>query len=590
VIFEELGEFAARITDPSTEPLHFARPEITVETLTIEGYDCPGVAVLHARLRVWDLNNPDLQITVGHADLLSLEISQVADFHDDLTLLTAGGFWDDLAPWSFAGLFREADEDSLFRRYPKHHLKTVIIVRDIFIDPLFRGHQLAAWMLAEVAANQHDSPTLLIGQPRSDDLDVDEDDYWKDALNATQFDWRYQTVLADSPGIRAAREKLSSALPQRFSTTPAAIRDRYDTADQTLWPRSLLMPPLRLDLREVEYQQLESEILSPSTEWSRRQEIHERLEEIREEKNEELKDWERAHGISEDPPQEVGDNEDEEADIDEDTETAAGHLHLVGGLEFDRQGPWPNLQEPVTELSVLSWNVGHRITRKPIPSALGEALISLGADVLFLNEFVDGGPDRDALREQLRDAGYLYFATSTAPPRHNQVFAASRLPIEIGDINAPTQPDSHAQTNFLHIRLPGSDLDLIGLRAPAYKSAAERRAYWSDLTAILRGCAERALVVVGDLNLDPFRKASGDSIAFPEAEMFRAVRPDGPWSFASLHDSSRNSRIDHVLHTGTVSISEPRYLYAAGGVDLAGTGSPHKGDHAVLMFRAGTAL
>ena len=262
-------------------------------------------------------------------------------------------------------------------------------------------------------------------------------------------------------------------------------------------------------------------------------------------------------------------------------------------MEFNLQAPWPDLRESVTDLSVLSWNVGHRITRKPIPPALGEALISLDADVLLLNEFVDGGPDRDALRDQLREAGYLYFATSSAPPRHNQVFAASRLPIEIGDINAPTQPDSHAETNFLHLRLGGgTGLELIGLRAPAYKSAGERRAYWSDLTAILRAAADRALVVVGDLNLDPFKKLSDvdDSVAFPEAEMFRAERPDGPWSFASLHDASRNSRIDHVLHTATVSVSGLRYLYVAGGVDLVGPESPHKGDHAILMFRASTAL
>lgn len=47
--------------------------------------------------------------------------------------------------------------------------------------------------------------------------------------------------------------------------------------------------------------------------------------------------------------------------------------------------------------------------------------------------------------------------------------------MEIGDIAAPTEPDSHAETNFLHIQLLDSEIEFIGLRAPAYKTANERR-------------------------------------------------------------------------------------------------------------------
>jgi hypothetical protein len=100
------------------------------------------------------------------------------------------------------------------------------------------------------------------------------------------------------------------------------------------------MPPLRLDLREVEYQQLMNEIVSPSTEWSRRQEIQERLDQIREEKDEECKDWELANGISEDSAQNVGDNDDE-AHIDEHTETAAAPPTRGGSVEFNLRAPGP---------------------------------------------------------------------------------------------------------------------------------------------------------------------------------------------------------------------------------------------------------
>jgi len=247
----------------------------------------------------------------------------------------------------------------------------------------------------------------------------------------------------------------------------------------------------------------------------------------------------------------------------------------------------PHIQEPVTSVRVVTWNVGHRITRKAIPEAMGEALVDLDADVVLLNEFVDGAPDRDRLRSQLREAGYEYFVVSEAPPRHNQVFAASRVPIELGDITPPAM-DSHATTNFLHLRVPDSEIELIGMRAPAYKTAGERRTYWQEVASIVRAAHDRALVLAGDLNMDPFKRASeyATGVEFPDIEMYSAARPEGPWSFASLHDASRNSRIDHVLHNSRIRILEPCYRYEAGGVDLAGPYSPHRGDHAALTFTA----
>ena len=241
----------------------------------------------------------------------------------------------------------------------------------------------------------------------------------------------------------------------------------------------------------------------------------------------------------------------------------------------------------LTATRVVSWNVGHRITRKAIPASMGAALINLDADVVLLNEFVDGAPDRDRLRHQLRDAGYLHFAISEAPPRHNQIFAASRVPIRVGDISGPSM-DSHAHSNFLHLSLVGSDIELIGIRAPAYKTARDRRAYWQQVTEILRAADRRALVVAGDFNLDPFKRSaeSAASVTFPDAENFSAARPDGPWSFASLHDMTRNSRIDHVLHSPRMRILAPRYCYESSGVALAGPDSPHQGDHAALTFTA----
>lgn len=601
--YEELGDFAATIIDPSSEPTSFGRPEITVETVSVDDFNVAGVTVLHARLTVTDLANPDLQLTIGHADLLSLEIAQIADFRRALELLTPGSFWDDLAPWSFATLFDPKDKDSLFQRYPKNHLQVVTIVRDVFVDPSFRGRQLGAWMLAEIAGRQHSSTTLFVGEPRTTDPDVDEDIYWKAVLKSTQLTTIYQSAVGGSPALKAARAELSQSLPERIEVSTAQIRERYDAGDRNLWPRSLVMPPLRFDHREAEEQRLWDELLrrSPGAAYvdsERSEEIRERLEEIREEKDEEFKEWERLNSPSDAPAgyrakagddsaleedDEENDEDEEDVEINDDDQAARASSFAAGDPRRDGQQ-----RSDVRQISVVSWNVGHRITRKAIPVSMAEALVDLDADVVFLNEFVDGAPDRDRLRHQLREAGYDYFAISDAPPRHNQIFAASRLPIAVGDIAAPSMPDSHAETNFLHIRLADSDIELIGMRAPAYKSANERREYWSDLTATLQIYQNRALVLAGDLNSDPFKglPAQVDSVAFPGAEMYRVVRPEGPWSFASLHDASKNSCIDHVLHSDRVHVGEVEYHYVAGGIDLAGPDSPHKGDHAALMFTA----
>ena len=548
------------------------------------------MTVLHVRLTVTDLDATDRQLTIGHADLLSLEISRIADFQKTLELLTTGGTWDDLAPWLFSRLFDpKYNDDCLFRRYPKNHLQVVTIVRDVFVDPSFRNHHFGAWMIAELGGRQHELNTLFVGEPRTEDLDVDECVYWKDVLNATQLSWQYQIAMAGSPGLKAARELLSQSLPECIYVSTAEIRARYDAGDRTLWPRSLVMPELRFDHREAEYQRLRDETFHQSPTFDRLQEIRERLDEIREEKDEEFNDWQRREDAKSNLLK-TGRHEDEDdggGDQSPRVQDDYGNIESVGSSATVTAEPDGEL-DPLMQIRVVSWNVGHRITRKAIPPEMGEALVNLDADVVFLNEFVDGAPDRDRLREQFRAAGYKHFAISKAPPRHNQIFAASRFPIEVGDIEAPTEPDSHAETNFLHIRLPNSDIELIGLRAPAYKTGAERRSYWSDLTAILRNHQDRELVVTGDLNLDPFKRASDscDSVEFPDAEMYCAARPAGPWSFVSLHDASRNSRIDHVLHSQTVTVSDVRYHYQSGGVDLAGPNSPHKGDHAVLMFTA----
>lgn len=247
------------------------------------------------------------------------------------------------------------------------------------------------------------------------------------------------------------------------------------------------------------------------------------------------------------------------------------------------------MMSPVT---VVAWNIAHQIYERSIPTELGVALEGIGSDVIFLTEFVDGA-SRQSFRDQLFDAGYIHQAVTSAPARHNHVFAASRIPFRRGDIQPPVVTavdDQFAQSNFLHICLLDSELELIGVRAPLWRSSAVNRAYRGALASVLSNAAgARALVVAGDINQDPFTSVHNESVTnvpFPDASGYSVVRPDGDWSFTN-HDGSRRTRIDHVLHTPRARVSDARYVHNVGGIQLAGP-KPEQplSDHAALAFTA----
>jgi len=238
-------------------------------------------------------------------------------------------------------------------------------------------------------------------------------------------------------------------------------------------------------------------------------------------------------------------------------------------------------------VTVAAWNVGHRAKRKSIPEELATAVESLNADVVLLTEFVDGGEDRDLFRSRLGAAGYEHFQASGALRGHNQVFAASRLPFNVGDIGAPATT-SHATSNFLHITLCDSEIELIGMRAPSY-TGAEKANFWGEIDGILRTAGDRALVAAGDLNEDPFKGVSQsfNSRKFHGSERFSASRPEGRWSFMDPNKETSRSRIDHVLHTPRMRISDARYIDEVAGFRLAGPASSTPlSDHAALTFTA----
>jgi hypothetical protein len=199
-------------------------------------------------------------------------------------------------------------------------------------------------------------------------------------------------------------------------------------------------------------------------------------------------------------------------------------------------------------MRIATINLGHR-TRRPsvISAGLFEGLQALNTDVLFLTECVS----TPALDEAL---GRLWPHMLMSPQLQydsrgrwsNQVVALSTGPMKPqgGHVPVPTQC---AATNFLAIETGG--LSVIGVRAPAYRRAADWYAYWTCLNQRLDGD-----VVIGDLNVDPSRASKRDRV-LPGG--WSVVTPTG-CSYRSTVNGTESS-IDHALVAGRVQVITSKY-------------------------------
>jgi len=235
-------------------------------------------------------------------------------------------------------------------------------------------------------------------------------------------------------------------------------------------------------------------------------------------------------------------------------------------------------------MKVIAWNLAHQVRKRPVPDYLVDVIEDLEADTVLFNEYVDDA-SREPFKEAMRRAGFKWQAVSPTPARHNQIFAASRYRFEVGDLKPP-QFDGSAISNFLHLKFVDSPIEMVGMRAPAYKKAADKHAYWGELAAIMRAAQDRSILFAGDVNYDPLVKAKqveADSIPFHLCDGYEIPNPGGEWSY--LAHSGKGFRIDHVMHTPLVTVTNVDYIDWIRGRFLAGVKAARPiSDHAVLRF------
>lgn len=234
---------------------------------------------------------------------------------------------------------------------------------------------------------------------------------------------------------------------------------------------------------------------------------------------------------------------------------------------------------------ILAWNLNHRSRPTRIPAGVIDAIRQLHPDILVLNEYVQG-TDHRRLWDDLRSMGLGFIKVSEKRPGHNQVLMASKFDFIVGTVPAPSiQCDSHGRTNFLAASFHAPDFTLIGMRAPAYESAKQVRAYWGELTETLKTIAPGKVVVIGDMNGDPDdgKSIGGQYLDSLRAEGWKIPRAVGDWSYKA-DSGAYTSRIDHVVASPGIRRASASYITALPGIVVAGTRAEAAlSDHAICV-------
>jgi hypothetical protein len=237
----------------------------------------------------------------------------------------------------------------------------------------------------------------------------------------------------------------------------------------------------------------------------------------------------------------------------------------------------------ISEMKILSWNLNHRIQMKKIPDDVLSIIEALSPDIITLNEYVDGD-EREHFKNGLNEIGFSHVSVSNKCKRQNQVLIASKVGHEDGDLRPPLY-DEASISNFLHVIVPAHAIEVVGLRAPAYKKSKELKIYWSDLRDIFYCVATRTIVFIGDLNCDPnFNNTPGAKSLNTLCEQgWKLPIPSEPWSYIS-YNGQRHSKLDYALGSPAINGMSSKYISEVNSFIVAGSKDQNPlSDHAILL-------
>ena len=231
-------------------------------------------------------------------------------------------------------------------------------------------------------------------------------------------------------------------------------------------------------------------------------------------------------------------------------------------------------------LRVVTWNLNHRARQRQIAPAVSQAVAALSPDIAVLTEYVEGQSHSDFVTE-LAKLGFSTVFRSAKTVGQNQILVASHLPIALGTFRAPAL-DPALPSNVLHVRVPEFEIDVVGIRVPAYENAESTNACWNWLANATAAFLTRPAVLIGDFNVDPSRASGARLRQLIGAGWQHAWQEDG-WSFCSTGGSK--TRIDHAFVSPKIRVRRASYVSTVGSYVLAGTRSALS-DHAALVVEA----
>jgi hypothetical protein len=235
---------------------------------------------------------------------------------------------------------------------------------------------------------------------------------------------------------------------------------------------------------------------------------------------------------------------------------------------------------------IAAWNLGHQTYEKEVPTQFFDAVALLHPEVLVLNEYVYGEKHAEKMRAGLERIGFPAVSVSPRIPGQNQVLLASRAPHLSGDLVGPATTPA-ATVNFLHVAM--SDLEVVGMRAPAYSNSSQLEDYWTETESLIMRTVTRRIVFIGDMNCDPDRplKPGGRALKRLRDAGWLIPTPIGEWSFIGK-DGTKFSRIDHCICSPALVRPIATYVYRINGLILAGqTSDKAISDHAALILDVG---